>query len=297
MTADKGRPQFGIIFPSHEIGNDPSMFVRWVREAETAGFDYIAIFDHVIGVDTTHRPGWSGPYALDDTFHEPFMMLSYFAAHCSIELMTSVIILPQRQAVLVAKQASELDLLTGGRFVLGVGTGWNELEYRALNVDFGARGRRFDEQLEVVRMLWTQPVANFRGEFHDLDDVGLRPIPLRKPIPLWLGGDPCGPVLRRVARTGDGWITRHRPEVVLPVWQQTLELADRSGRDPESIGLQAMIQWGRRPAGIDDDKREVERWLSGGARRISFSGLRAGRTPEQHIDYVAERAQVISAWK
>ena len=104
-------------------------------------------------------------------------------------------------------------------------------------------------------------------------------------------------MLRRVARTGDGWITRHRPEVVLPVWQQTLELADRSGRDPESIGLQAMIQWGRRPAGIDDDKREVERWLSGGARRISFSGLRAGRTPEQHIDYVAERAQVISAWK
>jgi probable F420-dependent oxidoreductase len=280
-------PAFGVILPTNEIGNDPDTLVRFAQAAERAGFSYLAIFDHVVGADPSRHSGWDGPYDVEQPFHEPFVVLAYLAATCSLEMMTAVLVLPQRQATLVAKQAAELDVLTGGRCRLGVGTGWNELEYRALNVDFSSRPRRFEEQIAVMRALWSEPVVDFHGEFHDLDGVGIRPLPVQRPIPIWLGTNPAGAALRRVGRLADGWICRHRPdEEIAAAYLSVRAGAEIAGRDPDSVGLQGMVQWGRHAMTAEDDVREVQRWLDCGASRISFSGARSGRTPEQHIDYV-----------
>jgi probable F420-dependent oxidoreductase len=212
--------------------------------------------------------------------------------------MTGVLILPQRQAVLVAKQAAELDLLTGGRFKLGIGTGWNQLEYRALNVDFASRGKRFDEQIEVLRLLWTQRVVTFQGRYHDLDRVGILPPPVRQPIPIWMGANPAGPGLRRIARTGDGWICMHRPgPEIRGAYAGLRRSAAEHGRDPDTIGLQGMVYWPGQRAQAGDDLAEIERWLDCGACRISFNGARSGRSPREHLDYIASKADIIRRFR
>lgn len=291
-------PEFGVILPTTEIGDDPDVLRRYVRAAEEAGFDYLAIFDHVVGADTATRPDWTGPYTVEHPFHEPFVVLGFLAACSGLDLMTAVLVLPQRQAVLVAKQAAELDVLTGGRFRLGVGTGWNDLEYRALGVDFATRGRLMDEQIEVLRLLWTQGAVSFSGEFHDLDGVGIRPLPSRRPIPIWMGGDPAGPALRRISRAGDGWICRHPPtDEVRAAFAGVRQEAEALGRDPDGIGLQGMVQWGSRRVTLDEELREVEAWLTCGAARVSFSSARARRAPEEHIAWLADLATVLGRFR
>ena len=185
--------QLGVTFPQTEIGPDPDTLVRFARVAEESGYDFIAAYDHVLGADTTDRTDWRGPYTLHSQFHEIFMLFAYLAAHTTIELSSNVLVLPQRQTALVAKQAAEADVLTRGRFRLGVGIGWNEVEYQALGESFHDRGARYEEQIEVLRLLWTQDAVTFHGRFHTIEAAGILPRPVQQPIPIWLGGGASPP--------------------------------------------------------------------------------------------------------
>src|SRR5213593_4248020 len=197
--------KFGVIFPQTEIGADPVAIRDYVQAAESLGYDHLGAFEHVLGANPASRPGWRPPYTHKDTFHEPFVLFGYLAAITKrIGLVTEVVILPQRQTVLVAKQAAAIDVLSGGRLRLGIGIGWNHVEYEALNEDFHTRGRRVSEQIAVMRKLWTEPVVTFKGSYHHLDRAGINPLPVQRPIPVWMGGM-AEPVLKRVAQISDGW--------------------------------------------------------------------------------------------
>ena len=197
--------QLGAIFPQTEIGADPAAVKDFAQAAEALGYEHLLVFDHVLGADASKRPEWNRPYSSVDTFHEPFVMFGYLAAVTEkIEMCTGIIILPQRQTALVAKQTAEVDVLTGGRLRLGIGVGWNDVEYEALGETWENRGRRSAEQVEVLRMLWTQEVVNFEGRYHKITHAGINPLPVQRPIPVWFGGG-APQVVRRIARMGDGW--------------------------------------------------------------------------------------------
>src|SRR4249920_1670313 len=179
--------RIGAVFPQLEIGSAPVDIAHWATQVEQLGYEYILVYDHVLGAGTSTRAGWRG-YTSDDCFHEVFVLLGHVAALTSaVELTTGVLILPQRQTVLVAKQAAQIDVLSGGRLRLGVGVGWNAVEFEALNETFENRGRRSAEQIAVLRALWTQQVVDFRGEFHRINHAGLNPMPIQRPIPIWFG--------------------------------------------------------------------------------------------------------------
>ena len=186
-------------FPQTEIGEDPIAIRDYAQAAEELGYRHLLIYDHVLGASTVNRPDWRGPYTSDTLFHEPFVLFGYLAGLTQrIELVTGVIILPQRQTALVAKQAAEIDVLSGGRLRLGVGIGWNEVEYQALGEDFHNRGARMEEQIDVLRALWTQPVVSFAGRWHQIEAAGIKPLPIQRPIPIWIGATGrCGDRARR----------------------------------------------------------------------------------------------------
>jgi len=202
--------KIGVVYPQTEYGSDPGAIKEYAQTVETLGFTHIVAYDHVLGVNPDRPGGWKGPYTYQSTFQEPFILFSFMAGFTRrIQFTTSIIILPQRQTALVAKQAANLDVLSGGRLRLGVGLGWNQVEYEALNQDFHTRGRRIEEQVTVMRALWTQPLVTFKGRWHDIPDAGLNPLPIQRPIPVWFGGQ-ADPVLQRTARMGDGWMPNHR---------------------------------------------------------------------------------------
>src|SRR6266511_1030020 len=181
----------GVVFPQVEIGQDPSAVRDYAQAVEAMGYTHILVFDHVLGANPERPGGWKGPYTYRHVFHEPFVLFGYLAAVTQrLELVTGIIILPQRQTALVAKQAAAVDVLTRGRLRLGVGIGWNHVEYEALNEDFHTRGRRVSEQITVMRKLWTEPVVNFKGSYHHLDRAGINPLPVQRPIPVWMGAWP-----------------------------------------------------------------------------------------------------------
>src|SRR5438477_2827682 len=175
--------RIGVVFPQTEIGSDPSAIKDYAQTAEALGFRDILAYDHVIGANPASRPGWRAPYSHLDMFHEPFVLFAYLAGLTKkVEFVTGIIILPQRQTVLVAKQAAALDVLSGGRLRLGVGLGWNAVEYQALGQDFHKRGKIIEEQVAVLRELWTEPLVNFAGQWHTIPDAGLNPLPIQSPI-------------------------------------------------------------------------------------------------------------------
>jgi probable F420-dependent oxidoreductase len=181
--------QLGVIFPQTEIGADPKAIRDFAQAAEDMGYAHLIVFDHVLGADTAYHNNWQGPYTTADMFHEPFVLYGYLAAITErLELVTAVIILGQRQTALVAKQAAAVDVLSGGRLRLGVGIGWNAVEYEALGENFHDRGKRSEEQIAVLRALWTQEEVDFHGRWHDITHAGINPLPIQRPIPLWLGG-------------------------------------------------------------------------------------------------------------
>src|SRR5436853_5331098 len=176
----------GVVFPQTEIGADPAGVRAYAQAAQDLDYSHLVVYDHVLGADPAAYPGWSGPYTAQTMFHEVFVLFGYLAAVApALELVTSVVILPQRQTALVAKQAAEIDILTGGRFRLGLGIGWNHVEYEALGMDFTNRGRRLEEQIELLRRLWTEPVFDFEGRWHTVTAAGLNPLPVQRPIPIW----------------------------------------------------------------------------------------------------------------
>src|SRR6476659_4040741 len=180
--------RLGAVFPQTEIGPDPGAVRAFAQAAEELGYDHLLAYDHVLGADTSNRPDWPGPYRAEHQFHEIFVLSGYLAAVApGLELVTGVLVLPQRQTALVAKQAAEIDLLTGGRFRLGVGLGWNFVEFEALGEDFTNRGRRSEEQIDVLRRLWTEQSVTHEGEHERVTGAGLSPLPRQRPIPVWFG--------------------------------------------------------------------------------------------------------------
>jgi probable F420-dependent oxidoreductase len=203
--------QYGFVFPQYEIEDDPSAIRDLVQTAEGLGYDYLLAYEHVLGANPDRPGGWRGPYTYQHTFHEPMVLFGYLAGLTqTIEFATGILILPQRQTVLAAKQAAEVDVLSGGRLRLGIGIGWNKVEYDGLGYDFHRRGRRVEEQVDLMRQLWTAPLVTFDGEFDSVDDAGIKPLPVQRPIPIWFGGG-ADPVLRRMARMGDGWMPNSMP--------------------------------------------------------------------------------------
>lgn len=234
----------GIGFPHAAVGSDPLVAKEFAQAAEQEGFDFLSTFEHVagataerfVGIDTGFR---APPYLYDHPFYEPFSLFSYLAAVTSrIEFATNVLVLPQRQTVLVAKQAAQVALLSTGRFRLGVGVGWNHAEYEALGADFHTRGRREEEQIQLLRRLWREPVVTFKGQWHTVDRVGIAPLP-RRPIPIWIGGGTGEATLRRVARLGDGWMPMLRPDGAAELMDRMRRYLEEAGRDPASLPIQS----------------------------------------------------------
>ena len=256
------------------------------------GFAHIAIYDHVLGADPEVHTGWSGPYELKTTFHEPFVVFGYLAAVADLELVTQVIILPQRQTALVAKQAAELDLLTGGRFRLGVGVGWNAVEYEALGKEFGNRGRRLDEQVELMRKLWSEVSVTHDGPFERVTGAGLAPRPIQRPIPVWFG---CRtPVAyKRVGTTGDGWFPMMPPGPQLDEARSIVDAAAReAGRDPAAIGMEGRVSFGS--GGADTVAEHATRWRDAGATHLSVNTMAAGlATVDQHLEALGRVADAL----
>ena len=212
---------------------------RFGTTAVELGYDHLVAYDHVLGANTASRPDWQGPYTSLSMFHEPFVLFGYLAGVTStLELVTAVIILPQRQTALVAKQAACIDVISRGRLRLGIGTGWNAVEYDALNEDFSNRGLRSEEQIDVLRKLWADETVTFNGKWHQIEDAGINPLPESRSIPVWLGGM-APQVIERVGRIADGWFPFFNPNLGEQL-KEVHRFAELAGRDPASIGIECM---------------------------------------------------------
>ncbi|MFN0146139.1 MAG: LLM class F420-dependent oxidoreductase [Dehalococcoidia bacterium] len=274
--------QLGAVFPQSEIGNDPAAIRDFAQAAEGLGFSHLLIYDHVLGADRDRPGGFQGPYDKDTPFHEVFVTLGYLAACTStMELATAVLILPQRQTVLVAKQAAEVDILSGGRMRLGIGTGWNAVEYVALNEDFGNRGRRQEEQVTLMRALWANDSIDFEGKWHRVEKAGINPRPGRQ-IPIWFGGS-APALVKRIAKFGDGWYPLMGPTDEAAAMIATLRDAMKAeGRDPAALGIQAQAQ--ARGGTPERWQKNAEQWRELGATHLAIATMNAGFTsPADHI--------------
>ena len=225
--------KIGAVYPQTEYGNDPIAIRYYAQTVEGLGFSHVVAYDHVLGANPNRPGGWQGPYTFQSAFQEPFVLFSFMAAVThGLEFTPGVIILPQRQTALVAKQAATLDVLSGGRLRLGVGLGWNQVEYISLGQDFHTRGRRIEEQVALLRQLWTQPLVEFSGTWHAVPDAGINPLPVQRPIPIWFGGH-AEDALRRIARLADGWLSNSRTQGdARPYLDQLARFLAESGREP-----------------------------------------------------------------
>jgi probable F420-dependent oxidoreductase len=296
--------KIGAIYPQSEMQTDPGAVRHYAQAVEAMGFDHILAYDHVLGANRASRPGVFMPYDLDTTFMEPLMLFSHIAAFTkTIGFITGVMILTQRQAVLVAKQVACLDILSEGRYRLGLGTGWNAVEYEALGMDFSTRGKRLEEQIAVMRALWTNRAVTFNGEYHTITDAGLFPMPTQQ-VPIWIGGGNDRPVfgekanmnvLRRVARIADGWIQQ---DTTLPrateLIGQFREFVVEYGRDPAKVGIQAMYHLGNRPE--DSWAGEIASWRKLEVSHMAVNTMNQGLSGvDAHLKRLEQFRQAVPA--
>lgn len=283
--------RIGVVYPQTEFGNDPAAIRDYAQTVEELGYTHILAYDHVLGANPERPGGWNGPYTYKTPFQEPFVLFAFMAAVTrQLEFATGIIILPQRQTALVAKQTATLDVLCGGRFRLGIGIGWNQVEYAALNEEFGNRGRRVEEQIQVLQALWTEELVTFEGKWHTIPDAGLNPLPVQRPIPLWFGGH-ADPVLRRLARYGAGWMPNY---ATVAQAAATLEALDAhlsaAGRSRHDIGIEPRLSYGK-----GDEKawiESLETWRDVGATHFTVNTMGCGFTsPQQHLDALKDFAQ------
>ncbi len=288
--------KIGAVFPHLEIGHDPLVIRDWAQAAEEIGYSHLLVYDHVIGaVHAGREPKLWGPYTEESSFHELFVLFGFFAA-CTqrIGLASGVLILPQRQTVLVAKQAAEVDILSGGRLRLGVGTGWNYVEYDSLNENFNNRGRRQVEQVELMRKLWQEPVVSYEGEYHTVEQAGLKPLPGRQ-IPIWFGGF-SEVVFKRAAEIGDGFIFGSGQKENLKAMQLLQWHLNASGRKHDEFGVEALLNY---QAGPDKWAEEVQDWKDMGAGYVSMRGMALRgqgeglKSPQEHIDILSTYWNVV----
>lgn len=286
----------GVVFPQTEIGSDPAAIRDFVQAAEGLGCTHVTAYDHVVNAnpDSPRRPGWRGKYTFKDAFHEPLVLFGYLAGITqSIEMFTGVLLLPQRQTALVAKQAAEVDVLSGGRLRLGIGLGRHEFDYDALGADFHDRGRRSAEQISVLRALWTEPLVTFESEWHGIVDAGINPLPVQRPIPIWLGGH-AEPVLRRIAELGDGWVPLFAPDDKGRAEVDKLRgYVSQAGRRPDSVGIETYINLADRS--FDDCVGRTAAWQELGATHVSLDTMNMGyASVDAHIDAVRRFKEAVA---
>ncbi len=292
--------KLGVVFPTCDIGDDPGAIRDFAQGVEELGCTQLVAYDHVLGAEHADRepPLW-GPYTEHDAFHEPFVLFGHLAAvTSSIELVVGVLVAPQRQTALVAKQAAEVAVLSGGRLRLGVGTGWNWVEYEALGTPYRARARRLEEQVEVLRRLWTEPVVTFHGQYHDIERAGILPRPAA-PIPIWFGGG-AAPMLQRAAQLGDGFLFGHAGRRACDAIAVIREALAEHGRDVAEFGFEGLVDWS---VGPDACAEAAATWAAAGGTHLSlrtfdtaaeFMGVRPlGFTSvDQHLAAVASFLEV-----
>lgn len=290
-----GEPRFGAVFPQTEIGNDPQAIRRYAAGVHELGFRHILAYDHVLsGSAEAHFPKLENRYDESDPFHEVFVLFGYLAAIApDLELVTGVLVLPQRQTVLVAKQAATVDILTGGQTRIGVGIGWNDIEYQGLGENFRNRARRLEEQVDVLRVLWGAPIVSYEGRWHTIDQAGLAPMPVQRPIPVWIGGS-AEAAIRRAIRIADGYMpngaTIERYEEWMVIVRDEL---DRIGRDPATLGIEPRIEVGRTPP--ETWKRVYDWWRGQGMTHLSLNTMGAGYTSvDQHLEALARARETIA---
>ena len=278
--------KIGVVFPQTEIGQDPAAIRDYAQAVESLGYTHILAFDSVVGANPVRPGGWDSPYTYQHDFHEPFVLFGFCAGVTRrIELVTGIVILPQRQTTLVAKQAAEVDVLSGGRLRLGIGVGWNPVEFEALGENIHDRGKRVEEQLEVMRLLWTRELVTYEGRWHRVPDAGIKPLPVQRPIPVWMGGE-SEAVLRRAARLADGWITLQtfRPG---PAAQQTIDrlhgLVREAGRDPAAFGIEGRVALAQVPPA--EWAKELAAWRAmRGITHLCVNTMGLGLPgPEEHV--------------
>jgi probable F420-dependent oxidoreductase len=288
-----GFVRIGVVFPQNEIGADAGAIRAYGQRVEELGFSHVLAYDHVVGADPAAHQGWNGPYDVAATFHEPMVMFGFLASLTGLELVTGVIILPQRQTVLAAKQAAEVDLLTGGRFRLGVGLGWNRVEYEALRQDFATRSRRIEEQIELMRRLWTERSLSYSGRFDQMTGVGLAPLPVQRPIPVWFGAQ-SERAYRRAGRLADGWFPQIGPGADLDQARAMVEqAATAAGRDPARLGMEGRVRWRGDPEQLAEEAR---RWQESGASHLAVNTMGAGlATVDDHLVALAVAADATKA--
>ncbi len=283
--------KLGFALPLTDVGGDPAVVRDLAQTAEDLGYDFIVATDHVLGVNAASRPDWGKRNTSADYFHDPFVLFSFLSAVTrKIEFSTEVLILAQRQTVLVAKQTACLDVLSGGRFRLGIGIGWNPVEFTGLNETFGNRGKRSEEQVAVMKALWAEPHVSFKGQWHTIEDAGINPLPLNRSVPLWYGGH-NDLTLRRIAKWGDGWIMLANPpgDAARADFAKLHAYAEAEGRRKEEIGLGVWV------AAIENEdtwRREIAAWKALGVTHVTLNNTFdryyhrriAGRTLADHLN-------------
>ena len=278
----------GVVFPQTEIGQDPSAVRDYAQAVEAMGYTHILAFDHVLGANPDRPHGFKGPYTYQHAFHEPFVLFGFCAAATRrLELVTGIVILPQRQTALVAKQAAAVDVLSGGRLRLGIGVGWNAVEFEALGESFTTRGRRVEEQIEVMRLLWTKELVTFQGKWHRVSDAGIKPLPVQRPIPVWMGGE-SDVVFRRAARLADGWMPHFRPGSEAQATVDRLHgLIREAGRDPARFGIEGRMSLSQ--VSVDERPRELAAWRAmRGITHLCVNTMGLGLArPEEHVSTLA----------
>ncbi len=277
--------RIGALLPQVELGSDPATLREWAQAVEGLGYSHLATYEHALGAERAGRPSWwRGVYDNNDAWHEVFVLFGFLASVTTrLELVTSILVLPQRQTALVAKQAAAVDVLSGGRMRLGIGVGWNHVEFEALGMTFTDRGRRMAEQIEVLRLLWTRPLVDYRGKWHRIDRAGINPLPVRRPIPIWIGAD-SERAERRAARIADGWFPYLQPD---DAGRERLErfkgYLREAGRDPAAFGFEGRVAAA---------KGDVEQWVATarafrdlGFGYLQFNTMRSGcGTVAEHIE-------------
>lgn len=284
--------RIGVVFPQTEIGADAGAVRAYAQRVEELGFTHVLTYDHVVGADPQLHAPWRGPYDVHTTFHEPLVLYGYLAGLTALELVTGIIILPQRQTALAAKQAAEVDLLTGGRLRFGVGLGWNAVEYEALDKDFSNRGRRLEEQVTLLRRLWTEQTVTFTGEYERVTAAGLAPLPVQRPIPVWFGAQ-SPRAYARAGRLADGWFPQLQPGPALDEARTLVDTAAReAGRDPAALGMEGRVSWAS--DGVEELVAAVGRWSAAGATHVSVNTMKAGLGGvDGHLAALAEAAAAL----
>jgi probable F420-dependent oxidoreductase len=288
--------RLGAVFPTSDIRDDPVAIRDFAQGVEELGLDHLVAYDHVLGAEHADRdPPLTGPYTEHDAFHEPFVLFGFLAAVTQrLELATGIVILPQRQTALAAKQAAAVDVLSGGRLRLGVGIGWNFVEFEGLNENFRNRGRRVEEQVALMRRLWTEALVDFEGKYHTVKQAGINPLPVQRPIPLWMGGG-AERALRRMARIADGWMPQFRPgDQGAATLEQLRGWIHDEGRDPKDFGIEGRLSMFNTPE--SDWAQAIQWWRDQGATHLTFNTMGVHHaTSKEHLDAVRRFKDIASA--